>query len=156
MHVGLHKQYLIILGLALTLEFNLAFVTENIILLAIAFASGAMLLWPMIMKRTAGASLNTLGATRMINDTQAIVLDVRATGEFDAGHLPNARNIPLAELDQRTGELPAGRPVIVCCNTGMTSAKGAAALRKAGREEVFNLDGGLNAWRQAGLPVVKN
>ena len=156
MQVGLHKQYLIILGLALTLEFNLAFVTENIILLAIAFASGAMLLWPMIMKRTAGASLNTLGATRMINDTQAIVLDVRATGEFEAGHLPNARNIPLAELGQRTGELPAGRPVIVCCNTGMTSAKGAAALRKAGREEVFNLDGGLNAWRQAGLPVVKN
>ena len=156
MHVGLDRQYLIISGLALTLEFNLAFVTENIILLAIAFASGAMLLWPMIMKRTAGASLNTLGATRMINDTQAIVLDVRATGEFDAGHLPNARNIPLAELVQRVGELPAGRPVIVCCNTGMTSAKGAAALRKAGREEVFNLDGGLNAWRQAGLPVVKN
>ena len=156
MHGGSDRQYLIISGLALTLEFNLAFVTENIILLAIAFASGAMLLWPMIMKRTAGASLNTLGATRMINDTQAIVLDVRATGEFEAGHLPNARNIPLAELDQRTGELPAGRPVIVCCNTGMTSAKGAAALRKAGREEVFNLDGGLNAWRQAGLPVVKN
>jgi rhodanese-related sulfurtransferase len=156
MQGGLDRQYLIISGLALTLEFNLAFVTENIILLAIAFASGAMLLWPMIMKRTAGASLNTLGATRMINDTQAIVLDVRATGEFDAGHLPNARNIPLAELAQRVGELPAGRPVIVCCNTGMTSAKGAAALRKAGREEVFNLDGGLNAWRQAGLPVVKN
>jgi rhodanese-related sulfurtransferase len=156
MHGGLDSQYLIISGLALTLEFNLAFVTENIILIAIAFASGAMLLWPMIMKRTAGASLNTLGATRMINDTQAIVLDVRATGEFDAGHLPNARNIPLAELVQRVGELPAGRPVIVCCNTGMTSAKGAAALRKAGREEVFNLDGGLNAWRQAGLPVVKN
>ena len=156
MQGGLDRQYLIISGLALTLEFNLAFVTENIILIAIAFASGAMLLWPMIMKRTAGASLNTLGATRMINDTQAIVLDVRATGEFDAGHLPNARNIPLAELDQRAGELPAGRPVIVCCNTGMTSAKGAAALRKAGREEVFNLDGGLNAWRQAGLPVVKN
>lgn len=156
MQGGLDRQYLIISGLALTLEFNLAFVTENIILLAIAFASGAMLLWPMIMKRTAGASLNTLGATRMINDTQAIVLDVRATGEFDAGHLPNARNIPLAELVQRAGELPAGRPVIVCCNTGMTSAKGAAALRKAGREEVFNLDGGLNAWRQAGLPVVKN
>ena len=156
MHGGSDRQYLIISGLALTLEFNLAFVTENIILIAIAFASGAMLLWPMIMKRTAGASLNTLGATRMINDTQAIVLDVRATGEFEAGHLPNARNIPLAELHQRTGELPAGRPVIVCCNTGMTSAKGAAALRKAGREEVFNLDGGLNAWRQAGLPVVKN
>lgn len=134
----------------------MSFITENIVLIAIAFASGAMLLWPMIMKRTAGASLDTLGATRMINDTQAVLLDVRASGEYDAGHLPNARNIPLAELDKRTGELPAGRPVIVCCNSGMTSAKAAAALRKAGRQDVFNLDGGLNAWRQAGLPIVKS
>ena len=134
----------------------MSFITENIVLIAIAFASGAMLLWPMIMKRTAGASLDTLGATRMINDTQALVLDVRASGEFEAGHLPNARNIPLAELDKRTGELPASRPVIVCCNSGMTSAKAAAALRKAGRQDVFNLDGGLNAWRQAGLPIVKS
>ena len=133
----------------------MAFITENIILIAIAFASGAMLLWPMIMKRTAGASVDTLGATRLINDTQAIVLDVRASGEFEAGHLPGARNIALAELERRMTELPEGRPVIVCCNSGMSSAKAAAALRKAGRQEVFNLDGGLNAWRQAGLPVVK-
>ena len=121
----------------------------------LAAASGALLLWPYVLKRTAGASLDTLGATRMINDTQALVLDVRAPGEFEAGHLPNARNIPLAELDKRAGELPAGRPVIVCCATGMTSAKAASSLRKAGRQDVFNLDGGLNAWRQAGLPVVK-
>lgn len=134
----------------------MSFVSENIVLIAIAFASGAMLIWPMIMKRTAGASLDTLGATRMINDTQAVVLDVRASGEFEAGHLPNARNIPLAELERRADELPAGRPVIVCCNSGMTSAKAASSLRKSGRQDVFNLDGGLNAWRQAGLPVVKN
>lgn len=133
----------------------MAFITENILLIAIAFASGALLLWPYVMKRTAGASLDTLGATRMINDTQALVLDVRAPGEFEAGHLPNARNIPLAELDKRAGELPEGRPVIVCCASGMTSAKAASSLRKAGRQDVFNLDGGLNAWRQAGLPVVK-
>ncbi len=133
----------------------MSFVTENIVLIAIAFASGAMLMWPIIMKRTAGASVDTLGATRLINDTQALIVDVRAPGEFEAGHLPGARNIPLAELDSRAGELPQGRPVIVCCNSGMSSAKAAAALRKAGRQEVFNLDGGLNAWRQAGLPVVK-
>ena len=133
----------------------MSFITENIVLLAIAFASGAMLLWPTVMKRTAGASVDTLGATRLINDTQALIVDVRASGEFDAGHLPGARNIPLAELDGRVAELPQGRPVIVCCNSGMSSAKAAAALRKAGRQEVFNLDGGLNAWRQAGLPVVK-
>jgi rhodanese-related sulfurtransferase len=131
------------------------FVTENIFLIAIAFVSGGMLLWPFIMKRTAGASLDTLGATRLINDTNAIVLDVRASGEFESGHLPNARNIPLDDLERRAGDLPAGRPVIVCCATGARSAKAAASLRKAGRQDVFNLDGGLNAWRQAGLPVVK-
>ena len=133
----------------------MSFVTENIFLIAIAFVSGGMLLWPFIMKRTAGASLDTLGATRLINDTNAVVLDVRAPGEFEAGHLPNARNIPLDDLERRSVDLPAGRPVIVCCATGVRSAKAAASLRKAGRQDVFNLDGGLNAWRQAGLPVVK-
>lgn len=133
----------------------MSFLIENIFLIAIAFVSGGMLLWPFIMKRTAGASLDTLGATRMINDTNAVLLDVRAPGEFEAGHLPNACNIPLEELERRTGELPSNRPVIVCCATGVRSAKAAASLRKGGRQDVFNLDGGLNAWRQAGLPVVK-
>jgi rhodanese-related sulfurtransferase len=130
------------------------FVTENIFLFVIAFVSGAMLLWPVINRRGANG-LDTLGATRMINDTNAIVLDVRAPGEFEAGHLPGARNIPLAELSGRVGELPAGRPVIVCCNSGATSVRGVGELRKSGRDQVFNLDGGLNAWRQAGLPVVR-
>ena len=131
-----------------------SFITENIFLFVVAFVSGAMLLWPMISRRGAHG-LDTLAATRMINDTDAVVLDVRATGEFEAGHLPGARNIPLAELAQRAGELPAGRPVIVCCNSGATSARGVGELRKSGRDQVFNLDGGLNAWRQAGLPVVR-
>jgi rhodanese-related sulfurtransferase len=130
------------------------FITENIFLLVVAFVSGAMLLWPIVTRRSSN-SVDTLAATRMINDTQAIVLDVRAPGEFEAGHLPGARNIPLAELAGRLGELPAERPVIVCCNSGATSARGVGELRKAGREQVFNLDGGLNAWRQAGLPVVR-
>jgi len=131
------------------------FITENIFLIAIAFASGAMLLWPMIMGRANGPALDTLGATRLINDTGAVVLDVRASADFAAGHLPNARNIPLAELDKRIGELPAGKPVLVCCNSGATSGRASALLRKSGRADVFNLAGGLQAWRQAGLPVVK-
>jgi rhodanese-related sulfurtransferase len=130
------------------------FVTENIFLFVIAFASGAMLLWPVITRRGANG-LDTLAATRMINDTQAIVLDVRAPGEFEAGHMPGATNIPLADLSRRAAELPAGRPVIVCCNSGASSARGVGELRKSGRDQVFNLDGGLNAWRQAGLPVVR-
>ena len=87
------------------------FVTENIVLIVIAFASGAMLLWPAIQRRTSGPSLDTLAATRLINDAHAVVLDIRESAEFAAGHLPNARNIPMGELAARAAELPAGKPV---------------------------------------------
>ncbi|MBP8308955.1 MAG: rhodanese-like domain-containing protein, partial [Burkholderiaceae bacterium] len=69
------------------------FLTENIVLIVIAFASGAMLLWPTIQRRTSGPSLDTLAATRLINDAHAVVLDIREDAEFAAGHLPNARHI---------------------------------------------------------------
>jgi len=131
------------------------FVTENIVLIVIAFASGAMLLWPMVQRRAGGPALDTLGATRFINDAHPVVLDVREPAEFAAGHLPNARNIPSGELDKRVGDLPAGKPVLVCCASGARSGRAIAVLRKAGHEQVFNLDGGVHAWRQAGLPIVK-
>jgi rhodanese-related sulfurtransferase len=131
------------------------FLLDNIILIVIAFASGAMLLWPVVQRRSAGPGLDTLGATRLINDTHAVVLDIREPAEYAAGHLPNARNIPAGELEKRMGELPAAKPVLVCCASGSRSGRAIATLRKAGREQVFNLDGGLQAWRQAGLPVVK-
>jgi rhodanese-related sulfurtransferase len=131
------------------------FLLDNIILIVIAFASGAMLLWPVVQRRSAGPGLDTLGATRLINDTHAVVLDIREPAEYAAGHLPNARNIPAGELEKRMGELPAAKPVLVCCASVSRSGRAIATLRKAGREQVFNLDGGLQAWRQAGLPVVK-
>ena len=131
------------------------FVTENIVLIAIAFVSGAMLVWPMVMRGASGSSLDTLGATRLINDTGAVVLDVRSQADFAGGHLPNARNIPIAELEKRIGELPANKPVLLCYASGVTSNRAAGVLRKSGRTDVFNLGGGLQSWRQAGLPVVK-
>jgi rhodanese-related sulfurtransferase len=107
------------------------FVTENIFLIVIAFVSGAMLLWPMINRQLAGAMVNTLQATRLINDG-ALVLDVRTPAEWSAG-----------------------KPVVVVCASGSRAGRAAAALRRAGRADVFCLDGGLSGWQQAGLPVVK-
>jgi rhodanese-related sulfurtransferase len=130
------------------------FVTENIFLIVIAFVSGGMLLWPLVNRSLAGATVNTLQATRLINDG-AVVLDVRDAAEYGAGHLANSRNIPTAELDKRVAELPANKPVVVVCASGSRAARAAAALRRAGRTDVFCLDGGLAGWRQAGLPVVK-
>lgn len=131
------------------------FVTENIFLIAIAFVSGAMLLWPVVNRGMAGATLGTLQATRMMNDQGAVVLDVRPPAEFAAGHLPQARNIPSEDVAKRAGELPAGKPVIVVCGSGNRAGKAAAALRGAGRQDVFCLEGGIAGWQQAGLPLVK-
>ena len=131
------------------------FIIDNITIIAIALVSGGMLLWPMLQRRTGGPSLDTLAATRLINDTHATILDVRDPAEFGTGHLPNARNIPLADLEKRAGELPSGKPVLICCQSGPRASKALALLRKAGREEIFTLEGGLQTWRQAGLPVVK-
>ena len=131
------------------------FVTENFFLIAIAVLSGTMLLWPVITRRMAGAMVDNLAATRMVNDQGAVLLDVRPNGEFVAGHLPQARNIPVEDITKRAGELPANKPLILYCDTSRRAGKAAAALRTAGRDQVFVLDGGLNGWRQAGLPVVK-
>lgn len=131
------------------------FVTENFFLIAIAAISGAMLFWPVVTRRMAGAMVNNLAATRMVNDQGAVLVDVRSSDEFAAGHLPEARNIPVADIEKRAGDLPAKKPVILYCGTNRQAGKAAAALRAAGKTEVFVLDNGLTGWRQAGLPVVK-
>ncbi len=132
-----------------------SFILENWGLIFLACVSGGLLLWPAIARGTSGAPLlNTMAATRLINDG-AVVVDVREPSEFSAGHLPNAKHIPVGDIDKRAGELPASKPLLVVCASGQRSGKAASLLRKAGRDQVFCLEGGLGAWRQAGLPVVK-
>ena len=129
------------------------FIIENWGLIILAFVSGGLLLWPVLAKQ-GGATLDSLAATRLMNDG-AIVLDVRDSGEFASGHLPNAKNIPAGDLDKRLTELPNGKALLLVCATGQRSGKAVGTLRKAGRDQVYSLSGGLGAWRQAGLPVVK-
>ncbi len=131
------------------------FLQENIILIAAAFVSGLMLLWPLINRRAAGASLNHIGATRLINDHNASIIDVRPNAEFTAGHVANSKNVPAEDLEKRLSEIAKDKPVIVVCAAGQKAGKSAAQLRAAGYTEVFVLDGGIGAWREAGLPVVK-
>ncbi|NUO63678.1 MAG: MBL fold metallo-hydrolase [Gemmatimonadaceae bacterium] len=84
---------------------------------------------------------------------EATVIDVRGAAEFDAGHLPDAVNIPLGYLAARIGEIPAERPVIVQCQAGARSAIAASVLEAGGRTRVSNLTGGYVAWSADGLPT---
>jgi len=131
------------------------FVKENILLILVVAVSGAMLLWPIARRSVGGPWVDTLRATQLINREEAIVLDVREPSEFAQGHILGARNVPLGELERRAEDLARfkSRPVIVCCRSGNRSAAALQALRRTGFEQVYNLSGGLEAWRQAGLPV---
>jgi len=137
----------------------LKFLTDpwNMFLVAVAFVSGAMLIWPMVRRAAAGASISTLQATLLINQQNALVLDVREAAEYEKGHMLNARNIALGELEARAAEIEKhkAKPVIVACDDGNRSGRAATALRKRGFEQVFTLSGGIGAWRQAGLPLEK-
>jgi len=83
----------------------------------------------------------------------AVLLDVREPHEWQAGHAPRARHIPLGQLARRAAELPERRAVVTVCRSGARSARAAAMLARDGRE-VSNLAGGMRAWARAGLPVV--
>jgi rhodanese-related sulfurtransferase len=131
------------------------FVRNNLLLFVVAFVSGAMLLWPVFRKSTGGPWVNTAEATHLINREDALVVDVRDPGEYGAGHILGAKNVPLSRLDD--GELAKrkDRPVIVYCDGGDRAGKAISALKKQGFARVVNLSGGINAWQQAGLPVEK-
>ena len=130
------------------------FVQTNIMWIALAVVSGAMLLWPMIMG--GGSSGVSPGqATLLLNREDAVVIDVRESGEWTTGHIANARHVALSQIDKQLGDLEKfkSRPVIVCCASGNRSSSACSKLRKAGFEKVFNLSGGIGAWKEAGLPV---
>jgi hydroxyacylglutathione hydrolase len=82
-----------------------------------------------------------------------MVLDVRGAGEWEAGHIPRALNVPVGELGQRLEEIPRNRGVIVHCQTGARAAMAASILRARGFNDVHQFPGGFAEWRAAGLPV---
>lgn len=102
-----------------------------------------------------GPRVNTGQAVRLINDRDAVALDVRQPAEFKKGHLLGAINIPAAKIKERASELEKHkqRPVIVYSNTGGGSLEPAKILRSHGFPEVYALRGGINGWMTDNLPV---
>jgi hydroxyacylglutathione hydrolase len=83
------------------------------------------------------------------------MIDVRNADEWQAGHIPGAHHIMLGYLPDRVAEIPAGKPVVVQCRSGARSAIGASLLQAKGFSTVMNLQGGIQAWAAAGLPVAR-
>src|SRR5512144_242345 len=108
-----------------------------------------MLLWPLVRRGMAGGgSVGTAQATHLINREDALVLDVREPGEYGAGHILGAKNLPLARLESGAGDVAKKKEaaLILYCESGDRAAKAAAALKKQGYTRVVTLSGGIGAW----------
>ena len=106
-------------------------------------------------KATGMMAVQPTDAVKLINN-DAVVLDMRSAESYSRGHIVGARNVPMDELDGHLEKLARfkSKPVVAVCDAGITSSKAVNTLRNSGFESVYNLKGGMNAWGQAGLPVV--
>ena len=106
--------------------------------------------------RKAGPSLTPQMAINLINNQNALVLDVRDSKEFQQGHIVEAINIPAAKLEARVGELEAhkNRPIILVCKMGQHSGAVGKQLGQRGFDQVHRLSGGMAEWTHMQLPLV--
>ena len=130
----------------------------NMVLFGLALTSAGMLLFPLFTRgMRPGAEVGPAEAVTLINRKDAVVIDVRDEGEFNSGHINNARHIPENQLADRMKELEKfkAKPVIVSCAMGRRASVAVDALKKQGFADVVALRGGISAWSQAGMPLEK-
>ncbi len=132
------------------------FILDNWMLIAVALASGSMLLWPVIQGATV-AGLDPAGAVQLINREKAVVVDVCDPAEFASGHVGGAKNVPLADLESKLSAAVKNKslPLILVCQSGARSGRAVAIAKKLGYGQAQALGGGMVGWKAANLPIEK-
>jgi len=110
--------------------------------------------------RRGGGGANQVSAVQLpqlINQENAVVVDVCQPEEFGKGHIPAAINIPVDQIKEQLGQLEKfrkkDRPIVLSCRSGQRASRAAAVLRKNEFERVYTLSGGLAAWEKENLPL---
>lgn len=100
--------------------------------------------------------INTAQAIQLINRENAVVIDIRAPEAYQAGHIADAHNLQQDDLKAPFKKLDRHKtkPLVVVCNTGVSSQKVTAELLAAGFK-AHSLNGGMRAWTDAGIPTIK-
>lgn len=127
---------------------------NNLIFLFVAIASGVMLAMPSLLKGGA-KTVNVQESVRLANQNDGVFIDIRSHDAFKAGAIAQSRNIPVADINNKLSSLPKDKPLIIVCERGRDSMRIAAQLRKKGFDQAVLMEGGLQAWMQAGLPISK-
>jgi rhodanese-related sulfurtransferase len=101
------------------------------------------------------ASIDVAEAERRMREDPdgPLLVDVREQREFDEVRAPGAVLMPMSSLAARAGELPSDRPLMIVCHSGNRSSAVTGFLARAGRSDVVNVAGGMEAWERGGLPV---
>ena len=130
---------------------------DNLALIALLLVSGSVLFLPTLSTLIGGKGLTPTEATIWINRRKAYVLDLRPEEVFKVGRLPGAKSISATQMTAAIEKLKLDRknPVVIVCETGAQSRKAVAEVQKLGFVEVGSLDGGVQAWKDAALPLVK-
>ena len=91
----------------------------------------------------------------MSNRNSALIIDIRDSESFNAGHITASKNIPQNELPRRINEITnIDKSIILVCDMGTISPNAGEALKKEGFEDIYLLKGGINQWRMDNLPLV--
>ena len=138
------------------LQDNFLLRPENLLFVIAAIISAVMLFWPMISRKGV-KEIDTMVAIQLINYKDALIVDVRDDSEYAEGHLPNSTHIPTEKIEDRWHELEKfkERPIVVIFQSGVRSGHAAKVLYKNGFMQVYTLNGGIDTWRRANLPIVK-
>ncbi len=135
------------------------FITHNAIFIVLASVSGLALIWPVLTRSNAGASaISVSEAVLLMNRARLFILDVRDEAAFAEGHIQGAKHVPLSALEERIQELTKqkSKPVLVVCQRGMRSNAACKILASHAFTQVYSLQGGLDQWREAKMPLVKD
>ncbi len=83
------------------------------------------------------------------------ILDVRTRDEYRKGHLRNAKNIPLSDIDKRLSKIPRNKKVLVYCRDGARSVRAIRRLEVAGYTDLHHMHEGYRIWKKAGHPMTE-
>jgi rhodanese-related sulfurtransferase len=116
-----------------------------------------ILLYFQYESRKSGSNLSPQEAINLVNREGGLFLDLRDTGDYGAGHIVDALNIPAAKLDSRIAELEKykDKPVVLVCKMGQHSGAVGKKLNGQGFEKVYRMRGGMMEWGSLSLPLVK-
>jgi rhodanese-related sulfurtransferase len=103
-------------------------------------------------------TVSTEHAVQMINHQEAVVFDARTEAEFSAGHIVGAEQLTATAIDKKMNQLQKylKKPIIIATATGQDTTKMMTLLQEKGFLNIFILNGGMQAWKSAGMPVIKS